>query len=102
MHLADEILQRLERIDVDESAKRQFRQLVEAIAAAHGIRSIERAERVDFARKLHELRTSRATIRDRLIARYGVSPRHSYRIINQAIQLCQKTACYGAEAVSNT
>lgn len=90
--ITEEILRRLERIDADEAAKRQFRQLVEMVAVAHGIRSIERAERIDFARRLHELRTSRATIRDRLIARYGISSRQAYRIISQSIQLCHRTA----------
>lgn len=87
LQLVEELLRGLDRLEVDEAAKRQFSQLVEAIAAAHGLRSIERAARVDFARRLHELRTSRATIRDRLIARYGVSTRQAYRIINQGMKL---------------
>lgn len=80
----------LDQLDADESAKRQFRRLVSSIAAIHGLRDIEQAERIDFARRLHDLRTSRATIRDRLIASYGLSRRQAYRVISDSLQLCQK------------
>jgi hypothetical protein len=85
-----ELMEGLDRLSADEDAKRQFRRLVSAIAAQHGLREIERTDRVDFARRLHDLRTSRPTIRDRLIAKYGISKRQAYRVIHESLQLCQK------------
>lgn len=85
-----ELIDGLDHLETDEDAKRQFRHLVSLIAARHGLREIERTDRVDFARRLQELRTSRPTIRDRLIARYGISTRQAYRVIHESLQLCQK------------
>jgi hypothetical protein len=80
-----EILEGVECLDADEHAKRQFKRLVCEIGATHGVRGIAHAARVNFARHLLEARISRATIRDRLIARYEVSRSQAYAIISDAL-----------------
>jgi len=85
-----EIIQGLEALDSDPVTKQKFRQLVRAVGAAHGISWIEREDRVSFARELLDLRVSRPTIRDRLIATFEVSRPQAYRIIDSALQLSQK------------
>lgn len=85
-----DIFEQLEELDVDVEAKRLFRRLVLAVSAAHGINEVSRIEQVAYARRLLELRVSRATIRDRMIALYSVSRRQAYRLINEALKLCQK------------
>lgn len=85
-----EILEGVELIDVDDKAKEKFRQLVGAIATAHGHDWIERAGRISFARRLLQMRVSRPEVRDRLIALYGVSRPQAYRIISHALELSQE------------
>lgn len=82
-----EILEGVEAIDADAAAKQQFRQLVGAIASAHGYDWIERANRIAFARGLLRTRVSRPEVRDRLIMLYGISRPQAYRIISHALQL---------------
>ena len=85
-----EIMEGIDRLDADQSAKRKFSDLVRAVGAAHGCAQIERAERIAFARQLLAQGVSRPTIRDRLAAIFGVSRPHAYRIINAALQLSHK------------
>lgn len=80
-----EILDGVERLDVDDRAKQAFRLLVTAIGSSYGAAKLDHSERVAFARRLLSLRISRPTIRDRIIARYGVSRRQAYRIIDAAL-----------------
>jgi hypothetical protein len=91
----------LDGLDVDEAAKRIFRRLIVKVSATHGITDVDRIDRVAFARRLIDLHVSRATIRDRIIAHYCVSRRQSYRIIDEALQLCQKRQTIGTESGEN-
>jgi hypothetical protein len=86
-----EIIEGIDRLEADQSAKREFGALVRAIGAAHGCSGIERLDRTAFARQLLNAGISRPTIRDRLIAMFGVSRPHAYRIISAALQLSRKT-----------
>lgn len=79
-----ELLEGIETIDADQKAKAAFRQLIRAIGAAHGIAAVEQASRLAFARHLLCLKVSRPTVRDRLIAHFGVSRPQAYRIIFEA------------------
>lgn len=88
-------------MQVDNQAKRQFKQLVVAIGASHGVRGMQQAERLGFAARLLALNTSRSTIRDRLRASYGVSRRHAYRIIDDALKLGRERASPGTHPASN-
>lgn len=83
------IVDRIEGLDVDDEAKRLFRRLVLDVGAVHGIRRVSRFEQVEYARRLLDLRVSRATIRDRIVALFSVSRRQSYRLISDALKLCQ-------------
>jgi hypothetical protein len=80
-----EVLGGIDTIQADDQAKQAFRMLVLAIGQSHGAVNLNHPERVDFARRLIALKTSRPTVRDRLIARYGISRRQAYRIIQAAL-----------------
>jgi hypothetical protein len=82
-----EIIDGVRSVDVDQGAKSKFLCLINAIAAAHGVTEVERATRVTFSIELIRLQVSRPTIRDRLIARFGVSRPQAYRIIGKALAL---------------
>lgn len=86
-----EIMEGIGTLDVDPIAKREFSNLVRGIGAAHGCPHITRLDRIVFAQELLMRRVSGATIRDRLIATFGVSRAHAYRIIDGARQLVPKT-----------
>lgn len=85
-----ELIEGVDAIEMDPTAKRQFRQLVRAIGAAHGFVWIERQEREQFAHELLLRGVSRATIRERLMAHFGVSRQQAYRTIRGALQLYRK------------
>lgn len=80
-----EIIGQLERLDVDDDARTAFRSLIVAFGTQHGFRSIERREQMAFVRHLLALKVSRPTIRDRIMARYGISTRQAYRLIGEAL-----------------
>jgi hypothetical protein len=80
-----EIISRLEGLDVDDGARTAFRAMVLEVSARHGVQGIERAEQIAFVRRLLALRVSRPTIRDRLMALYGVSRRQAYRLIHDEL-----------------
>lgn len=84
-----EILAATEALDADPSAKKRFGDVVRQIAAANGLSSAKRSARVDFAGRLLAQKVSRATIRNRLMALYGVSRCQAYRIISTALNLSQ-------------
>ena len=85
-----DIMARLDALAVDDEARRAFRRLVLEVGAQHGISGLERDEQLAYIRRLLSLRVSRPTIRDRLMALYSVSRRQAYRLIDEAMQLCQK------------
>lgn len=81
-----EILEGLETLTVDVDAKHKFRQLVVAIAVAHGYAFVESAARVAFARDLLRARVARPLVRNRLMVLYEISRPQAYRIISHALQ----------------
>lgn len=81
-----EIMEGIGALDVDPNAKREFSNLVRGIGAAHGCTQIVRLDRTMFARELLMRGVSRPTIRDRLIATFGVSRPESYRTIGRALR----------------
>lgn len=80
-----EIIGRLEGLDVDDGARQAFRNLLLEVGTDHGISGLERWQQVAFTRRLLALRVSRPTIRDRLMALYGISRRQAYRLIDEAL-----------------
>jgi hypothetical protein len=97
-----EILDAVDQLDTDEATKRQFKKLVANIGTMHGVSGIARVERVDYARRLLDAKTSRPTVRDRLIARYELSRRQAYRVIEDALQLRQNLTVNGTPEASNS
>lgn len=86
-----QILDGIDRLAIDEEAKRQVRGLVSAVGLEHGVKRIECAKRVELARRLLDLGISRPTIRARVSAAFNVSPEQAYRDIRAALKLFQKT-----------
>jgi len=80
-----EILEGVDAIDVDASAKEKFRNLVGTVATTHGYDWIERANRIVYAKRLLAAGTKRPEVRDRLMALYEVSRPQAYRIISNAL-----------------
>jgi hypothetical protein len=80
-----EIISRLEGLDVDDGARAMFRTMVLEVSAQHGLTGFDRGEQLAHIRRLLALHVSRPTIRDRLIAHYGVSRRQAYRLIGEAL-----------------
>lgn len=80
-----DIMAPLDVLDIDEDARRAVFNLVREVGTQHSIQGIEHVEQIAFVRKLLVLRVSRPTIRDRLIALYGVSRRQAYRLIHEAL-----------------
>lgn len=81
------LLADLAGMNAPEEAKRQFEDLIRRSAALDGVASLERQERVQFARHLLDLKESRPVIRDRIMARYEVGRSQAYQVIDQALQL---------------
>jgi hypothetical protein len=96
-----DIIDRLPGLDVAETARIKFKRLVYEIGAFYGIRGLDYADRIDFARHLLKQKEARATIRDRLMVRYEVSRRQAYRIIDDGLELCQKQPSNGTPIVFN-
>jgi hypothetical protein len=80
----------VDALDADEMAKAQFRKAVRRVCIAHGFEWVARDDRLTLAQNLLLRRVSRATIRDRLIALYGISRCQAYRTIAAALKLSQK------------
>lgn len=81
-----DVIARLDSLDVDEGAREAFRNLVMDVGRKHGIKSVERDEQLSHIRRLLAQRISRATIRDRISALYGISARHAYRLIEESLK----------------
>lgn len=86
-----EVIDRLGGLNVDDGARETFRRLLLEIGTRHGISGLERDEQLAYVRRLLALRVSRPTIRDRLMALYSMSRSQAYRLIGEALQLCQKS-----------
>lgn len=90
--LAHEIIAAIEALQIDESAKVAVRQALGRICSIHGATWSRRDDRASFARKLLSMGVSRPTIRDRLIACFGISRGEAYRTIDAALKLSQNRA----------
>lgn len=81
------LLAGLPEIPGPEDTKRRFEELIRRAAALEGVTSLERQERVQFARRLLDLKEPRPAIRERIMARYEVGRSQAYQVIDQALQL---------------
>jgi hypothetical protein len=80
-----DIIARTDGLDVPSAAKEQFKRMVRHLGAEHGVGGMAHAEQIDYARRLLLARTSRATIRDRLMALFEISRSQAYNVIQAAI-----------------
>jgi hypothetical protein len=86
-----EIIEAVNGLDADDVFKRQVNRLISDVAAVHGVSIVSSTDRIEYARRLLDAKVSKATVRDRLKARYDISRTHAYRIITDALN-CPKTA----------
>jgi hypothetical protein len=96
-----DIIKQIDDLNVSEDAKRLFLGLVLNVSAAHGIHEVNRIEQITYVCRLLDLRVSRPTIRDRLIAFHSVSRRQAYRLIDEGLKLCQMRARIGTKQEQN-
>ncbi|MDB4873319.1 MAG: hypothetical protein JWL97_4323 [Gemmatimonadales bacterium] len=88
-----QILDAVDALQADDAAKAEFRSAVRRVCVAHGFQWVALDDRLNFAQELLLRKVSRSTIRDRLIALYGISRCQSYRTIDAALKkLSQKAA----------
>ena len=76
--LASNVIRFIDELGLTEEQQARFK------AFANG--ALMEEERLAFTVHLLTLRTPRPEIRDRLIAREGLSRRHAYRIISAALE----------------
>lgn len=81
-----EIFQSIDGLQVDDTAKDSFRKLLCEIGADEGVKGLESAVRVQYARDLLSKRCSKTTVMERLKARYGISRETAYRHIRDACE----------------
>lgn len=79
-----EIFQAIDGLQVDEPAKASFRKMLCQIGSDEGVKGLESAVRVQYARDLLRRSCSRTTVMERLKARYGISRETAYRHIREA------------------
>lgn len=83
----ENLLAGLARMAVPEEIKRQFEELIRRRAALEGVTSLDRQERVQFARHLLDLQEPRPVICQRVMTRYEIGRSQAYKVIDQALQL---------------
>lgn len=88
-------------IDADDSVKRQIRNRLYKVGAMHGVKSLRQMERLDFAIHLLGLPVSVSTIRDRLMATFGVAESQAYRDVQKALNLRHLTELNGTDREEN-
>lgn len=81
----EKMLDGLAGLAVPDEAKRQFEALIRQSAALDGVASLDRAERVKFARRLLDQKELRSTISKRLQAKYGIGRSQAYLVISEAL-----------------
>ena len=79
-----EIFQSVDSLPVDDAAKVSFRKLLCQVGFEQGVKGMENAGKVQYARDLLNNRCSKNTTMERLKARYGVSREQAYRYIREA------------------
>jgi hypothetical protein len=88
-----DLLAELRGCDAAPEAKADFRKLIEAVGAAHGISLNARPERIAFARQLLSVAgAARPEVRNRLMARFNIGESQAYRDINDALQIVPSSA----------
>lgn len=83
--MLQDLLSGVDGLDEPAAVREKLKRLVIRVGAIHGIAPMVRAERIAFARQLLAARISRPTIRDRLMASFGLSRREAYRTISAAL-----------------
>lgn len=84
--LAD-LLATLNDCDAPPEAIAQFRQIVEAVGARHGLQLPQQLQRVEFAHRLLREGRPRCEIRARLMSRFAIGESQAYRDISAALQI---------------
>lgn len=82
-----DVLAAVETMDVPGHAKFVLSNRITELCAAAGIKAVDRAARVQFARRLLDAGEPRTTIRDRLMVRFRIGRSVAYGAIDAALKL---------------
>ncbi len=96
-----DLVAELALIDADDSIKKQIRNRLYKVGSMHGVRPLRQMERLDFALHLLGLAVSVSTIRDRLMATFGVAESQAYRDVQKALNLRHLTPSNGTANSEN-
>ena len=78
-----EIFQSVDELPIDDTAKASVRQMLCRIGSGEGVKGLENAVRVQYARDLLARNCSKTTVMERMKARYGISRETAYRLIRE-------------------
>ena len=81
-----EIRAKLQAMSGADAEKAVIASLLDRLETPRSASARIQAERVDFARRLLDMKQPRTTIKDRLIARFSVGKSQAHRDINEALQ----------------
>lgn len=97
-----ELLEELQAVLPGEEAKEIARRAALRVAARNGVACFEWDEQVAFAQHLlRVVREPRPIIRDRLMAKFGISRTQAYRVITDGLELSQKPGLFGTPGAFN-
>ncbi|MBA5686972.1 hypothetical protein [Rugamonas apoptosis] len=84
------ILAAVESMEAPQHARYALARFITEQCQAAGIKAVDRAARVQFARRLLDAGEPRSTIRDRLMVRFDICRSVAYSAIEAALQLSGK------------
>lgn len=87
-----EIFQSVDALPIDDTAKASVRQMLCRIGSGEGVKGLENAVRIQYAKDLLNKNCSKTTVMERLKARYGISRETAYRHIREISDQCQKSS----------
>jgi hypothetical protein len=85
-----EIFHSVDALEVDDTAKASFRDLLCRIGSGEGVKGLKSAVRIRYASDLLKKNCSKTTVMERLKARYGISRETAYRHIREASEPVSK------------
>jgi histone deacetylase complex regulatory component SIN3 len=86
-----EVFHSVDQLDVEDSAKAQFKQILYQLGVQQGVKGLEKLRRIEFAAAMLRSGVSRTTAKERLCAHYEVSTEQAYRYLRDALKLCHQT-----------
>lgn len=85
-----DLLAKLDECTAPPETIAEFRRMIEAVGARHGLVAPLQEQRTAFARQLLSERRPRSEVRDRLMHRFSIRESQAYRDISAALQIVPK------------